>query len=551
MPRPRETRLILVDDDNFSARAVVKQLSGNPGTSLHHVGSVSQAIDHLGSHHVDAVLLNLATVRAGGDDPAGLQAIRRLRRAAPRTGLILLADVAHKTAAMMARPKVTDIVITGRSDLSPLTRAVRYAAEHSRLGGELDQVRRELNVACGQLSFRMTRDEVSGTLNRRGLHKALLEEVGAGTPIVALLVRIDGLEGINDALGHAVGEIVLADVGRRLISAARPGDQIGRVAGDTFLALLPATTDGEGLAVGERIRMALTRSPLTVSRGTVKLGARVAAVRVTDEVNIDTLIAHCRANLDHQNLGSQQTPNRELDPIVEVLRRGDSFRAVMQPIIRLSDEQPVGWEILSRLSADVFGMPDDFFRLSLETNLLTPVDHHCLRTCAAVAKHLPDGARCHLNLFPSTLINIPIDHLLAALPHKPRGTFCIEISEQQILGDPTYLAGPVAALKKAGHHVAIDDVGFGRSCLENLVHLEPDVIKVDRRCVGDISRRPELRRSFSRFLTMAEALGAEVVAEGIENVPDLEALRDLGASYGQGYLWGRPGVSLRGALAEC
>jgi len=122
----------------------------------------------------------------------------------------------------------------------------------------------------------------------------------------------------------------------------------------------------------------------------------------------------------------------------------------------------------------------------------------------------------------------------------PQGTFCLEISEQQIIGDPSYLIEPVRALRAAGLLIAIDDVGFGSSCLESLVLLEPDVLKIDKRCVIGIARHPERAAHLRRYLGIARTLAAEIVAEGVETADDLAVLRDLGVELAQGFYWGRP-----------
>ena len=97
------------------------------------------------------------------------------------------------------------------------------------------------------------------------------------------------------------------------------------------------------------------------------------------------------------------------------------------------------------------------------------------------------------------MIAIPAEHLLASFPQPiPPNTYCVEISEQQIIGDPSYLREPVNLLRSAGLMIAIDDVGFGNSCLESLILLEPDIIKIDKRCItgltGDDGRTESLRR---------------------------------------------------------
>jgi EAL domain-containing protein (putative c-di-GMP-specific phosphodiesterase class I) len=223
------------------------------------------------------------------------------------------------------------------------------------------------------------------------------------------------------------------------------------------------------------------------------------------------------------------------------LAKGKNLVTVKQPIFRLKDESPIGYEFLSRYSNGVFEMPEVFFRLCSERNILTLVDHHCLRHALRAATALPGYARFHVNLFPSTMIAIPVEHLLASFPQPiPPGSYCIEISEQQIIGDPSYLLEPVRALRKAGILIAVDDVGFGNSCLESLILLEPDILKIDKRCITGLARDRERIESLRRYLTLSNTLKCETIAEGIETREDVNVLRDLGVEYGQGFLWGRP-----------
>ncbi|MBI4711482.1 MAG: EAL domain-containing protein [Candidatus Omnitrophica bacterium] len=99
---------------------------------------------------------------------------------------------------------------------------------------------------------------------------------------------------------------------------------------------------------------------------------------------------------------------------------------------------------------------------------------------------------------------------------------------------------PVEELKRCGISIAVDDVGFGNTCLESLILLEPDVIKLDKKYVRGIAQDPHVERSLRRTLKVAEDLGAEVIAEGIETKEDLDRLKEIGVKYGQGYYLGRP-----------
>ena len=164
-----------------------------------------------------------------------------------------------------------------------------------------------------------------------------------------------------------------------------------------------------------------------------------------------------------------------------------------------------------------------------------------MKQAALAARAFGDQTGFHVNLMPSTLLETPTEELIRVLQTDSRtGHCCLEISEQQLLGDPSCLIPRVRALQKAGIQIAIDDVGFGNSCLEGLILLEPQVMKIDKRLVMGLANDASLRRSLSRLLRVADVLNAKVIAEGIETTEDHRVLLELGARYGQGYLFGRP-----------
>jgi EAL domain-containing protein (putative c-di-GMP-specific phosphodiesterase class I) len=225
--------------------------------------------------------------------------------------------------------------------------------------------------------------------------------------------------------------------------------------------------------------------------------------------------------------------------IVEQLTDISSFRTVYQPIIDLSTEEVAGYEVLSRGPDGAFESPGDFFRICIENEILTTVDLQCLQVCLAEIPRMKGTMRFHVNLFPSTLLETPVANLIKLFPEDRTGIiFCIEISEQQFITEPAYLRDQVNALRQAGILVAIDDVGFGRSSLETLILLEPDLVKVDRKYVAGLSNEPAKARLLRRLTNVAKSLGAEIVAEGIEDRRDLPLLKDMGVNYGQGFLWG-------------
>jgi EAL domain-containing protein (putative c-di-GMP-specific phosphodiesterase class I) len=233
---------------------------------------------------------------------------------------------------------------------------------------------------------------------------------------------------------------------------------------------------------------------------------------------------------------SEQVPR-----FVKELGAGHLLRVVKQDIYSLSNMSVVGAEYYTRSSLSSYEMPDDFFRLCFESKVLTTVDYHCFRACLKAAAESRISQRVHLNLFPSTLLAIPIERLVRDIAESQlQRILCVEISEQQLIGEPSYLLKAVETLKNEGVQVAIDDVGFGRSCLESLILLEPEIIKIDKRCVKGIAEDPALVRSMRRLLRVTGSLKTQVVAEGIERKEDLDAVVGLGVHYGQGYYLDEP-----------
>jgi len=308
--------------------------------------------------------------------------------------------------------------------------------------------------------------------------------------------------------------------------------------------------------VAEKVRMAVSGKTIPFPAGPVNITASLGLVEAPPETSsLDELLARTHDvvrrskrrgknrvsfSWEDRNGAGLHAPDAS-SRFLTAVKEGAPFRAVLQPICRLSDEFKSGYEILGRWSDEALEKPDDFFRVSQEANILTFTDHQCFKSCLSASMAVAPGTRCHLNLFPSTLTEIPFETLLTEFPQgRPMTDYCLEISAQRIVGEPSALKDAVAGLQSAGIAIALDDVGFGRSCLEAIVLLEPDVVKVDRKYIFGVSHDRALQRTLRRLLKVAAALDATVVAEGIESRDDLKVLKDLGIPLGQGMFWGKP-----------
>ena len=427
----------------------------------------------------------------------------------------------------------------------------RRQAEHA-----LREANARLQEATRRLETLVHEDPLTGLLNRRGLEEALLREIlwsqRDGSLLLAILIDLDNFKQVNLDLGHAIGDIVLKATARQIRSALRQTDYATRIGGDEFLLLLPQTSLSDGEIVAEKIRLAICLGQSDRISKQVRVTGSLGVVRVTpDMASIDKLLSSLhptiyrskqegknRISCEWKGEGTGTEAGQPVLRLLEELRRGEGLRVLKLPILRLADESTVGYEFLSRSTTPHFENPEDFLKAMREASALTPVDYHCFSRCLQASRALQPGLHRHINLCPSTLLDLPRDRLLEGMPTGPaRSLYCIELSQQHIVCDPSCLVAAIRALRKAGVRLAIDDVGY---CLGSLILLEPDLVKLPPRSIQGLAADPARRAGIGRFLKVVRSLGVEVIATGIQDRDDMKAVRDLGVVYGQGFHWGEP-----------
>jgi diguanylate cyclase (GGDEF)-like protein len=553
-----KTKVLLIEEnprEASSLREVLREAAG-ANFAMEFTDRLSKGLTRLGEGGVDLVLLSLSTEN-------GLDAFLRVKEHAGHAPVLVLSNSEEEKVAVEAvRNGAHDYLMKQGIDHRALVQSMRHAVELKKTEEALKEATYRLEAATSRLETLANIDALTEVLNRIGLERALQSEFNRaqrqGWNVVAVMLDCDDFDRINASLGHAVGDVVLKEISGRLRETVRPTDHIARIGGDEFLLLLPDTRLAEGMLVAEKIRLSVAESPLRLASETIRVTASLGVLALPYEfcsieevlslarlaVRESKLLGKNRVSSGEKHKNNVENADKEaLSELTEKLRKGDCFRAVSMPLYRLKDESIFGHEILSRGPAGAFEMPDDLFRVSCEYNLLTIVDLRCLKTClnGSLDPKFDQNTRFHVNLFPSTIIDTPIDRLLTLFPpNRKPGNFCIEISEQQFIGDPAYLRDHVAALKENGILVAIDDVGFGRSSLESLIILEPDIVKIDRKYVSGIADEPAKARLLRRLVKVVNALGAELIAEGIERKDELDLLLEIGIEFGQGWYWGKP-----------
>jgi len=405
-------------------------------------------------------------------------------------------------------------------------------------------------------------DPLTGALNRRGLQDVLAREFSVGqrmgTQTQVLLIDLDNFKQINDQYGHSVGDSVLVQVTQQTLKSVRQTDHVARIGGDEFMVILLDSRQVDAIKVAEKIRMAMAEVAQRTSSGhIVRTTCSIGMVPLEEKlVSIDALLESLHFSLRLSKTEGKNRITYQGKPVTvesnqsnaasefkKIISSGDKFYTASQPIFDMRNMTKVGYELLSRLDHETYSSPDVFLLQARNLDLLGMVDYACMQNCLNTVKSGCNGKRIFINIFPSTLAETSVDQLMEDLNAAGNNLrFCLEINEQEILGDPMYLIPSVMRLKKEGVMIALDDYGFGHSSIETLVLLEPDIVKIDKKIIKDISKEPSKYNSLKRLLRVIESCKASVIAEGIETEEDLQVLRELGVVYGQGFFMGRPEI---------
>ncbi|CAO5164642.1 Diguanylate cyclase (GGDEF) domain-containing protein [Frankia sp. AiPs1] len=404
-------------------------------------------------------------------------------------------------------------------------------------------------------------------LFRRRLAAALAASRGDGRDVAVVYCDLDDFRTINDSLGHAAGDHLLRAVGQRLRHCVRTADTVARLGADEFAVLLDGGRDTPE-QVAERILAAL-RQPVAVGGHHWPVHASVGLVvagrtQETTEVLLRRAgtALHTAKQTGKNRLvvyrpGLGMAPGAQLaegthlaDALATALCRGGwsaGFAVHYQPIVRLSDRRPVALEALARWTAPGRGPvpPGTFVTAAENSGIVGTLDDMIMGlACTEVALAFPDSElRLHVNVSASRVANMTLlDSVARALASSrfDPSRLVVEITETSRLTDLRGAREVLDEVRALGVAVALDDVGAGHSTLAALHLLPVDVVKLDRTLVEpprDGGRVAAMRRS---MIALAHALGAVVVAEGIERETQIAELTELGCELGQGYLFARP-----------
>lgn len=422
--------------------------------------------------------------------------------------------------------------------------------------------RQQLQSAAQDAHWNSLHDPLTGLANRLALSNEI-QRRGPQTPVALLWLDLDDFKVVNDAAGHAYGDLVLEAVADRLVEVVRPDDLVARIGGDEFVVLcLGPTTSTAALALAERVAAALRR-PLMLAPGPRAVTASIGVAIDSGGDPGRVLVAADAAMYQAKRLGgggvalfdeSLRAAWAARSDIAQALKgaaaRGE-MRLYYQPLVDLRTSNVRGVEALVRWEHPTRGLlaPDAFIDIAEDTGAIIELGDWVLNEACrvladwALASSARHDLRISVNVSAKQLTD---ERMLGSVTRALESTganpalLTVEVTESAVMADVTVATQTLKDLRALGVHLAIDDFGTGYSSLTYLKQFPIHELKLDKSFVDGVGTNAEDSAIVAAVVNLARAVGLEVIAEGVETLRQSAVLRTLGCDYGQGYLWQRP-----------
>ncbi|MHB8551198.1 MAG: putative bifunctional diguanylate cyclase/phosphodiesterase, partial [Acidiferrobacterales bacterium] len=393
-----------------------------------------------------------------------------------------------------------------------------------------------------------------------------------GTHGALLFIDLDNFKTLNDTQGHHIGDLLLIEVAKRLQEGVRPSDTVARLGGDEFVVVLVDLSDdaqqaaSQAQSLGKKLLVTLNQLYQLQEREQYSSASMGITVFRGDEIRITDLLKQADAAM-YDAKSAERNALRFFDPAMQVVLEGRAaLEADLRQAIPLRQlvlyyqaqvneaQEMVGAEVLLRWQHPVRGLipPMDFIPLAEDTGLIVPIGQWVLKeACAQLKVWQADPAMSHLGLS----INVGayqlrqpefVDQVLGVLETAgvdPR-KLTLELTESQMLDHMTVNINKIQELRRAGVRLSLDDFGTGQSSLAHLRYLPLDEIKIDQSFVRGITTDPDPNDTVTVIVQIiiwiAESLGLDLIAEGVETEQQHDFLRRNGCHRYQGYLFGKP-----------
>lgn len=406
-------------------------------------------------------------------------------------------------------------------------------------------------------------DVLTGLPNRTYLQNELadlLDKAAAnGQKRGLVFIDLDNFKTINDSLGHAVGDKLLIEVAARLRSHSRNEDMVTRLGGDEFVVFLHDVKGRESvLTLVERIRTLLV-DPIYVGEHALQITPSMGiSIYPDDGEDMATLMKHADlAMYQAKDLGrnrfcffssdmKERAETRlELESHLRSAVENNEFELFYQPQVSIDDDKITGAEALVRWRHPTRGLlaPGAFITVAEETGLVEPIGEWVIAQAAFQQKHWEEqghNIKVSINLSPRQFRS---DELISTIERAIRKEGCdpamieLEITESMLMGDNLKIISALEKLHEMGFNIAVDDFGTGYSNLAYLQRYPISCLKIDKSFITDLNKTSAIAEL---IISMCKLLRVNIVAEGVEEIQQLNWLREKGCHQYQGYYFSPP-----------
>ncbi|MEG3177444.1 EAL domain-containing protein [Sphingomonas sp. RB3P16] len=427
-------------------------------------------------------------------------------------------------------------------------------------GSDLTETRR----ADAEITRLALFDGLTGLANRQRLRLSLEQTLSpsshAHRASALFLLDLDRFKTVNDTLGHQMGDALLKQVAQRLLRAIGDAGLVGRLGGDEFQVILPNQTDRTRLAdLAQRVIFDLSQ-PYSIDGSAISIGCSIGiAIAPEDGHDAETLVRNADLALyaakgDGRGIhrffrgellvGAQS--RKQLEDDLRGALAGNQFSVAYQPVVSTRTERIVGYEALLRWQHPERGLvsPAEFIPVAEDCGLIESIGEWVLRTACIDAASWPHDVRVAVNVSPIQFANPVLPSLVTAALAKSGiapDRLELEITEGVFVDETAKTEQMFRTLKRCGVRLALDDFGTGYSSLGYLKKAPFDKIKIDQSFVRGAAIAGSRNAAIIRaIVTLADTLGMETTAEGVETHDEVALIRDLGCSHIQGYVYGKP-----------
>ena len=403
-------------------------------------------------------------------------------------------------------------------------------------------------------------DSLTGLPNRLRLGERLADALATTGPedrTALLFLDLDRFKVLNDSRGHAVGDRVLQQVAERLRKVLRPGDLAARMGGDEFVVLCRGVTgEVEAIGIADRVRGAIER-PMTVDGDALVVTCSVGVVVAESGENPEELLrradlamysakdqGRARVKVYEPSLGASVARRHRVEADLRTAIATGLLVNVYQPIVEPVSGRTVAVEALVRWRhGDRLMGPPAFIDVAEESGLIVDIDQAVLRQACTDAAASSEPVTVNVNMSSRMLGHPDLVHIVSralAEGGLPASRLCIELTETALINASTEVDVSLQTLRTMGVRMALDDFGTGYSSLTYLRRFPVDVLKIDHAFVSGLTESPEDRAIVAATIDLAQRLGLQTTAEGIENEAQARLLTEMGCETLQGFWIGRP-----------